>query len=92
MGVKTARWLQWIVTGHGNTGPPPVEGRRAFMTEREREIIADIDTYDQKRYETVSLLRNRLDTLEEDGIWLAKHHPELFRELQEAVCEIEIEQ
>lgn len=72
-------------------GPPPVDGRRAFMTEREREIIAGIDTYEQKQYETASLLRNRLEFLEDDVEWLAEHHPQLCRELLEAVCKVEVD-
>jgi len=61
------------------------------MTEREREIIAAIDTTDEKRYQLASYLRQRLETLEEDVNWLADHHPQLAQELQETVCSIGIE-
>lgn len=79
------------MTDDESEGPPPVPGRRAFMTEREREIIAGIDTYDQKRYEIASHLRNRLDYLEDDIQWLARHHPRLARELQDVVCSVEVD-
>jgi hypothetical protein len=69
---------------------PAVEDRRAFMTEREREMIAGIDTSDAKKYQTVSYLRQRLDELEKDVEWLAEHHPELCREVQDAVCDVDV--
>ncbi len=68
---------------------PPVEDRRALMTEREREMIAGIDTSDAKRYQTASYLRQRLEELERDMEWLAEHHPELSREVQDVVCDVE---
>lgn len=71
---------------------PPVDDRRAFMTEREREMIAGIDTSDAKRYQTASYLRQRLDELEVDVEWLAEHHPELCREVQDAACDVEVEE
>lgn len=69
---------------------PEVEGRRALMTEREREIIAGIDTYDQKRYELASHLRNRAEKLREDMEWLAEHHPRVARQIQDEVCGVDV--
>lgn len=69
---------------------PEVEGRRALMTEREREIIAGVDTYNQKQYELASHLRNRAEQLRVDLEWLAEHHPRVAREVQKAVCSVDV--
>lgn len=71
---------------------PPVDDRRALMTEREREMIAGIETSDAKRYQTVSYLRQRLDELEADVEWLAEYHPELCLEVQDVVCGVEVDE
>lgn len=60
---------------------------RALLTETEREQIAG-EHGDRRRYEATSRVRRRIeDELTTDVALLAKHHPDLFAELREAVCE-----
>jgi len=60
---------------------------RALMTETERELIASEES-EQRRYEAVSRVRSRVrDELTKDVALLEKHHPELFDELREVVCQ-----
>lgn len=64
-------------------------GRRALLTERERELIADQEAEDA-RYVAISRVRTKIqDELTEDVAVLRRHHPDLFEELQEVVCEEE---
>ncbi|MDS0220872.1 hypothetical protein NDI54_05825 [Haloarcula sp. S1AR25-5A] len=57
------------------------------MTETERELIASEES-EQRRYEAVSRVRGRVrDELTKDIELLKEHHPELFEELREVVCE-----
>lgn len=64
-------------------------GRRALLTERERELIADPDEEDP-RYVAISRVRTKIqDELTEDVAVLREHHPGLFEELREVVCEEE---
>lgn len=59
---------------------------RALITEKEREHIAG-EHGDRRKYEAVSRVRARInDELITDVEILEKHHPELFAELQETVC------
>ena len=62
---------------------------RALMTETERRRIAhEEDVEDRKRYQAISEVRNRIrDDLTEDVEVLREHHPGLFEELQEVVCD-----
>lgn len=62
---------------------------RALMTETERRRIAANDEVDdQKRYQAIAEVRNRIhDELVEDVRVLRDHHPELFAELHDVVCE-----
>jgi len=61
--------------------------RRALLTDRERELIADEDAEDD-RYVAVSRIRRKLnDELPEDVELLRRHHGELYEELKAVVCE-----
>ena len=61
--------------------------RRALLTDREREIIADeADVTDEYRYQTISRVRKRFERLEADLEVLEKHG-ELADEVREIVCE-----
>ena len=61
---------------------------RAILSTTDRERISgEADVPDSKRYESVSRVRQRIKQLERDAELLEEHHPELFEELQEAVCE-----
>jgi len=67
-----------------------VTGRRALLTDREREIVsgrAD-DVSDEYRYQTVSRIRARFDRLEDDMKAL-DGHGELLDELRAVVCDDE---
>lgn len=54
-------------------------------TDRER-ITGEADVPDSKRYEAASRIRKRIQALEQDAEILETHHPELYKELREAVC------
>jgi len=61
--------------------------RRALLTDRERELIADEDAEDP-RYVAISRVRTKIqEELGEDVELLAEHHPKLLEELQEVVCQ-----
>ncbi len=60
--------------------------RRALLTDREREIIADeADVSDSYRYQTISRVRARFDRLAAD-LDALEAHGELASELREIVC------
>lgn len=63
--------------------------RRALLTDRERELIeggGDVD--DDLRYQAVSRVRRKInEELTVDVELLREHHPDLYDELREAVCE-----
>jgi hypothetical protein len=60
----------------------------AIMTSTDRErITGAADVPDNKRYESVSRIRKRIERLEEDVEILEEHHPKLYEELQDAVCD-----
>lgn len=59
------------------------------MTETDREYIArerDPGEAENKRYQAISRVRDRLDELEQDIGVLAEHHPELLSEVRDIVC------
>jgi hypothetical protein len=61
---------------------------RAIMTTTDRErITGEADVSDEKRYQAIHRVRSRIEELETDVEVLVEHHPELFKELQEAVCD-----
>lgn len=62
-------------------------GRRALLTDREREIIAGNadDISDDYRYQTISRVRKRLERLEDD-MHALEAHGDLADELREIVC------
>lgn len=63
---------------------------RAVMTAKDRErITGEAEVPDSKRYEAASRIRKRIEELEEDAEILQKHHPELYEELHNVVCEEE---
>lgn len=79
------------MTEHENDpgGVPEVEGRRALLTERDRELIAGVEG-DERRYEIVARVRRRVqDNLGDDVAFLKDHHPELLAEIRELVCDDE---
>jgi len=62
---------------------------RALLTETEREQIAG-EHGDDRKYQAASRIRSRInDELATDVELLQKHHPDLYEELQEVVCESE---
>jgi len=63
-------------------------GVTAIMTRTDRERISrQVDVSDNKRYESASRVRQRIGELEKDAERLEEHHPKLYRELREAVCD-----
>lgn len=63
---------------------------RAILTTTDRERISgEADVPDSKKYEAVSRVRQRIKELEHDASLLKEHHPELYEELHEAICEQE---
>ncbi|WP_248516313.1 hypothetical protein [Salinarchaeum laminariae] len=58
------------------------------MTDTERERIKNRGSVEEsKRYQAISRVRNRIeDELPRDVEVLEKHHPELFEELVDVVC------
>lgn len=71
-----------------NSEPSTVGKYRAIMTTTDRErITGTADTTDEKRYQAIHRVRSRIEELEEDAKTLEEHHPELYRELREAVCD-----
>lgn len=63
--------------------------RRALLTDRERELIADEEA-ENPRYVAVSHIRNKIEEeLPRDLELLEEYHPDLYQELQEVVCDDE---
>ena len=61
---------------------------RALLTDRQREILADTDVDPDRRYQAVSRIRSRIkNELREDCAILEEHHPDLYAELLDAVCD-----
>lgn len=64
-----------------------VTRRRAILTDRERELLRDEDAGNQ-RYVAVSRVRTKIqEELADDAKILQHHHPDLYEELREVVCE-----
>jgi hypothetical protein len=60
--------------------------RRALMTERERELIEGEDGDDDLRYQAISRVRRKIkEELTTDVEILREHHPDLYKELCEAI-------
>lgn len=62
-----------------------------LLTDQERKIIAsEKGNEDEYRYQAISRARNKIqDELTQDIEVLREHHPQLFSELQEVVCDVE---
>jgi len=61
--------------------------RRAILTDTERELIQNEEKSD-RYYQAVSRIRRKInEELADDVDLLKEHHPTLFDELQEVVCE-----
>lgn len=67
----------------------PMARTRALLTEKEREHLASGDTEPgSRRYQVISEVRNRIqDELPHDLQVLKEHHPELYNELKQEVCD-----
>jgi len=65
--------------------------RRALMTKRERELIeGESESDDDLRYQAISRVRRKIENeMTTDAEILREHHPDLYEELQEVVCEPE---
>jgi hypothetical protein len=60
---------------------------RALMTDTERQYIArEVDVSENKRYQAIARVRNRLEKLEQDVDALEESHPGLLEEVREVVC------
>lgn len=63
-------------------------GVTAIMTDTDRERISGkSEDPPEKKYQAVSRVRQRIEELERDAEILKEYHPELYQELQEAICE-----
>jgi NTP pyrophosphatase (non-canonical NTP hydrolase) len=62
---------------------------RALMTKTDRKQIADQEAVDEnKRYQAISRVRSRIqEELTKDVEVLREHHPELYEELKDVVCD-----
>ena len=68
--------------------PGQMARTRALMTETDRRYIAhEADVGENKRYQAIARVRDRLDGLESDVNVLEEHHPELLEEVREVVCD-----
>lgn len=68
-------------------GPARMAKTRALLTETEREQIAG-EHGETRKHQAASRIRSRIrDELPEDVALLAEHHPTLYDELLETVCE-----
>ena len=66
--------------------PPMADERRGLLTEREREIISgEADVNDEYYYSVVSRVRGKINNIARDAKLLQEHHPDLSKELREAV-------
>ena len=87
------RFLYSGIIGHYmemDQAPSRHMDRRAFLTEREREVIRgeadDVEDLPGYQSKVRSRLRNRLGRLKGDLEVLHEHEPEIAEELHEAVC------
>jgi len=64
---------------------------RALLTKTDRKQISDTEeSNENKRYQAISRVRSRIqDELPKDVEVLREHHPELYEELRDVVCEEE---
>ncbi|MFA9503769.1 hypothetical protein ACERIM_13465 [Natrinema sp. H-ect1] len=62
---------------------------RALLTKTDRKQISNTEEVDEnKRYQAISRVRSRIqDELPKDVEVLREHHPELYEELQDVVCQ-----
>lgn len=61
---------------------------RALLTDRERAILAgEVDVKDNYRYKVESTARQRVEKAKEDIEVLREEYPEIFAELEAAVCD-----
>lgn len=61
---------------------------RALMTDTERQYIGrEVEVSENKRYQAIARVRDRLERLEQDVDTLKESHPELFNEVREVVCD-----
>lgn len=71
--------------------PDEMSRRRALMTDKERERIADGNVDGREatyRYQAISRVRNKIsDELPKDIAILEESHPDLLEELREVVCD-----
>lgn len=72
-----------------NTTTIKMARTRALMTKAERDQIANKDETDEnRRYQAISRVRSRIqEELSQDVEILEQHHPELFEELRDVVCD-----
>jgi hypothetical protein len=65
--------------------------RRALLTDRERELIeGESESDDDLRYQAISRVRRKIeDEMTADVEILREHHPDLYDELRESVCDPE---
>jgi hypothetical protein len=65
--------------------------RRALLTDRERELIeGESESDDDLRYQAISRVRRKIeDEMTTDVEILREHHPDLYEELRESVCDPE---
>lgn len=65
---------------------------RALLTAGEREAIKDSDDMDQNTKSShISRIKNKIELLSEDTADLKEHRPDLYEQLQQAICEDSIE-
>ena len=58
-----------------------------MLTDRERELIADLES-SARRSQAVSRIRRKIsEELTEDVELLKSHHPELLEEMRDVICE-----
>lgn len=71
---------------------PPVTDGRALTTDRDRQHLARAgDVGDSEHYQAVSRVRRRIrENMDEDVELLHEHHPDLFGELRDIVCELTV--
>jgi len=63
---------------------------RALFTDRERAILSgNAEVKDNYRYKVESVARHRINKTSHDVEILRENYPELFDQLQEAVCDDE---
>lgn len=66
---------------------------RAIITETERKYISrEVRVSENKRYQAISRVRDRLEELRQDISLLEKHHPQLLSELREIVYKDEFKE